>query len=139
MRLVCKTLSFLYVLQKPVFPKANLAFVNEIALARRTRIVPCLIPLKRVSFSTAALALRDVMGAEDALKTMECIPKPSAGSGPHFLTEVLMRPGENKLRIKDLVRAVRRACRLGRLDTPIIARDTSSVVAAQGGSLSAVS
>ena len=50
MRLVCKTLSFLYVLQKPVFPKANLAFVNEIALARRTRIVPCLIPLKRVNF-----------------------------------------------------------------------------------------
>jgi hypothetical protein len=79
------------------------------------------------------------MGAEDALKTMECIPKPSAGSGPRFLTEVLIRPGENKLRIKDLVRAVRRACRLGRLDTPIIARDTSSVVAAQGGSLSAVS
>jgi len=27
------------------------------------------------------------MGAEDALKTMECIPKPSAGSGQrHFLS-----------------------------------------------------
>ena len=79
------------------------------------------------------------MGAEDALKTMECIPKPSAGSGPHFLTEVLMRPGKDELDVRDLVRAVRRVCRLRRLDTPIIARDTSHVVAAQGGSWSAVS
>ena len=80
------------------------------------------------------------MGAEDALKTMECIPKPSAGSGQrHFLTEVKIRAGENMLRIKDLVRAVKRVCGLGRVDTPIIARDTSSVVAAQGGSWSAVS
>ena len=62
------------------------------------------------------------MGAEDALKTIECIPKPSAGSGhSHFLTEVRIRAGENKLRIKDLVRAVKRVCGLGRVDTPIIA------------------
>ena len=54
------------------------------------------------------------MGAEDALKTMECIPKPSAGSGQrHFLTEVKIRAGENMLRIKDLVRAVKRVCGLG--------------------------
>ena len=80
------------------------------------------------------------MGAEDALKTMECIPKPSAGSGQrHFLTEVLMRPGKDELDVRDLARALRRTCRLRRLDTPIIARDTSSVVAAQGGSWSAVS
>ena len=56
------------------------------------------------------------MGAEDALKTMECIPKPSAGSGQrHFLTEVKIRAGENMLRIKDLVRAVKRVCGLGRV------------------------
>ena len=74
------------------------------------------------------MALRDVMGAEDALKTMECIPKPSAGSGQrHFLTEVKIRAGENMLRIKDLVRAVKRVCGLGRVDTPIIARDRSIV------------
>ena len=49
MRLVCKTLSLSRAVPKTRFAKAGTEYI-EIALARRTRIVPCLIPLKRVNF-----------------------------------------------------------------------------------------
>ena len=48
-RLVCKTLSLSRAVPKTRFAKASCKYI-EIALARRTRIVPCLIPLKRVNF-----------------------------------------------------------------------------------------
>ena len=48
------------------------------------------------------------MGAEDALKTMECIPKPSAGSGQrHFLGAPLTPDAFARSLANCLVRVIR--------------------------------